>query len=68
MQVKPTQQQVMNAFAVIENVDADDAMALLVYACVAADKHNKLDEVATNIESDYEELFDRMHLAFDAFN
>jgi len=54
----------------IENADADDAMALMVLACVAADKHNKLDDVAVNIESDHDDdgLFNRISVSFDAFN
>lgn len=64
---KATQAQVMQAFAIIERADPDDAMALCVYALSAANKHDKLDEVAANLEADLEGDYVAAQNAFNPF-
>lgn len=68
MQEKPTQEQVMRAFAVIENADPDDVMALTVTSLTFAERHGKLAEVATNLEVEAGGAYDVVQRAFDPFN
>jgi hypothetical protein len=67
-QNQPTQEQVLNAFAVIESASPDDVMALTVTAISFANRHDKLDEVAANLEADLEGDYVATQNAFNPFN
>lgn len=44
----------MQAISLIESADPDDVMALAITAISTANRHDKLDELAANLEADYE--------------
>lgn len=64
----PTSEQVKQALNVIERADADDAMTLMVCACVAAAKHGKAKEAAVNLEVEHENQIENLRSAFNPFS
>ena len=53
MTLEATEDEIKEAIGIIARANADDATMLCIYAINAANKHGKIDEVATDLEADF---------------